>query len=92
MVLGKGYPLIAPRVHIKDKLLLPGVNDCRDLLYTIIDVQYWDHKLTLKKIQADINRFLTRLYKSSMKSNTIYDIARFGHFGLNSIYPMEIIK
>jgi hypothetical protein len=92
IVLSKGYPVVAPRVHVKDKLLLPGINDCRDLLYTIIEVKYWDHKITLQQIQSNISLFLTRLFKSSLKNNSIYDIARLGSFNLNSVYPMELIK
>jgi hypothetical protein len=46
----------------------------------------------MKQIQTGISRFLTKLYKSSQKINNIYDIARFGNFNLNSLYPMELIK
>lgn len=36
LVLGKNYPLSPPRVHIRNNLLQPGINDCRDLLPDII--------------------------------------------------------
>jgi hypothetical protein len=33
IVLGKGYPYIAPRLHIKTSIITPSFADCRNLIY-----------------------------------------------------------
>ena len=33
LVLSKGYPYMAPRLHIKTSIITPGFDDCRNLLY-----------------------------------------------------------
>lgn len=62
-VLGKNYPLSPPRVHIKNNLLKPGINDCRDLLPDIIGTEDWDYRINLKHIQRQIAQFLAQLQK-----------------------------
>jgi len=86
--LGWGFPLHSPRVHLKDQIMLPGINDCRNLVLNIIEQEQWSYKISLKKIQLGIPQFLEKL---AGKDN-IFDIGRFGSFQLNTVYSMDVIR
>jgi hypothetical protein len=38
LVLGKGFPYNAPKLHIKTSIVTPSFADCRDLLYDILKI------------------------------------------------------
>lgn len=74
VVLTRGYPLSAPRVHLKTCIISPGFDDCRNLMYELLGGHEWDYRTRLANLSPLITDFLSK--QGSTKN--VYSVARTG--------------
>jgi hypothetical protein len=88
IVLGKGFPITAPRVHLMTEISDIAFNDCRDLVRVLLGSKGWHHSMHLAYLVSRLHTFLMEL----KKTEELYPIITLGHFHLNCVYSFRLLS
>lgn len=85
VVLTRGFPCVAPRLHAKTCIISPGFDDCRNLIYEVLGQEEWSHRMRLRDVEKKVEEFLGKLDQGN---KSVYYMGRLGEFCLNMVYPI----
>lgn len=76
IVISKSYPLKAPQVYLLNDLVIPRMNDFRDLTENILESR-WTYSNKIQDIVLKLEDFCNRMYKLNDKPLKLQRIGKF---------------